>query len=294
MGPESAEIQIIRLIAAEAERDGNDEQVKALRESQLRLAYAEDMTIEPVAHEGKVLDVGLIRRISALIKSGNAAARENSKECLVFLDEALRLSEQANDIIRTGESHYALATAHLNVSAIRDPAKYKFHAGEALKAATSLGPLGLDLRARASVSLGNAIVEEQRLLEHHDPKRLSEAQKMLESGATTAQAGPITRGTAHNGLGNLYRILDDVQAAADEYLAACKEFEAAGDKRSLVAAQTNGALALGIIGRLTDAHSLALEAMAGLEEEQEIAPQLLPNLQAVLAAYDAKGPNDGE
>ena len=82
--------------------------------------------------------------------------------------------------------------------------------------------------------------------------------------------------------------------AADEYLAACKEFEAAkeieGTKatRSLLMAQTNGALALALSGRIEDALSLARGVIAALPQHQAIAPQLLPTLKAVLAEGERK------
>lgn len=265
MGPENAELHIIRLLAEEAERYGNEEQRNYLRELQLRVAYTEDKTIEVESGEGeekgKEFDIGRIRRIASLLKLGDAAASDNSSDCLTFYNEALRLAEEANDILRVGEIQYAIARAHLNVEALRDNAKYKFHARAAIKTALDLGPLGLDLRVRASVSLGNAIVLEQASLKQTDPEQLKEAREALMLGVTSDKVGSITKGTAHNGLGNLSRIEGDMQAAADEYLAACERFEAAGDIRSLRMAQGNAATALASIGRDEDASSLAAEAL---------------------------------
>jgi tetratricopeptide (TPR) repeat protein len=262
MGPENAAIHIVRLLAEEAKRDGDEEKSRALRELQVQIAYAHDTTITPVeADEGKEIDVGRIRRISSLLKLGDAAASDNSPDAIDFYSEALRLAEDPPDLLRLGEVHYAIARAYLNVTALRDPAKYEFHAREAIKAAAALGPFGLDLHVRASVSLGNAIVEEQRSREEPDSERLNQARKALTIGVTSENAGPITRGTAHNGLGNLYRIEKDLEAAADEYLAACKQFETAGDIRSLRAAQANAALTLASLGRTEDARSLAAEAL---------------------------------
>ena len=267
MGPENAAIHIVRLLAEEAKREGNEEQLRTLRELQVQIAYAQETTITPVeADKGKALDIGRIRRISSLLKLGDAAASDNSADALDFYSEALRLAEDPPDLVRLGEVHYAIARAYLNVTSLRDPAKYEFHAREAIKAAAALGPLGLDLHVRASVSLGNAIVEEQSSLAQPDPERLKEARKALTIGVTSENAGPITRGTAHNGLGNLYRIENNLEAAADEYLAACKEFEAAGDTRSLRAAQANAALTLASLGRVEDARSLAAEALKDAEQ----------------------------
>lgn len=265
MGPENAMLHIIRLVAEEAERDGDEEQVRALRDLQLLYAYSEDTTIEVLdsdkeSGKGKEIDVGRNRRISGLLERGDVAAGENSPDCLAFYNEALRLAEEGKDLIRLGEVHYAIAKAHLNVTALRDPAKYEFHAREAIKIGRDLGPLGLKLYVRASVSLGNAIVEEQRILEKPDPERLNEARQALTLGVTAENVGRIIRGSAHNGLGNLNRIEDDVEAAATEYLAACKEFEAAGDVRSLRLAQRNAAIALATLGKTEDALSLAQQA----------------------------------
>jgi hypothetical protein len=84
-------------------------------------------------------------------------------------------------------------------------------------------------------------------------------------GVDSDNVGSITKGTAHNGLGNLARIEGDMQAAADEYLAACKEFETAADIRSLRVAQASAAIALASIGRVEDASSLAKEALKPAE-----------------------------
>src|SRR5262249_3198567 len=189
--------------------------------------------------QGKEIDIGRIRRIAGLLKRGDAAASEDSADCLTFYNEALRLAEEPKDILRVGEIHYAIGRAHLNVTALRDYTKYEFHARAAIKEARDLGPLGSDLYVRALVSLGNAIVMQQTSLAQNDPERLKEALESLMVGVTAENVASTTKGTAHNGLGNLYRIKDDMHAAADEYLAACKEFEAAGDLRSLRSAQAN-------------------------------------------------------
>lgn len=262
MGPENAMIHIVRLLAEEAKREGDEEQLRALRELQVQLAHAQETTITPVdPDKGKEIDIGRIRRISSLLKLGDTAASDNSPDAIDFYNDALRLAEDPPDLLRLGEVHYAIAKAYLNVTALYDPAKYESHAREAIKAAAALGPPGSDLHVRASVSLGNAIVEEQSSLEQRDSERLNEARKALTLGVTAENVGPIVRGTAHNGLGNLYKIENDLEAAADEYLAACKEFEAAGDIRSLRAAQANAALTLASLGRAEDARSLAAEAV---------------------------------
>ena len=267
MGPENAELHIIRLLAEEAERHGDEERRKYLRELQLQIAYTEDKTIELASaeEEGKEMDIGRIRRIAGLLKRGDAAASENDADCLTFYNEALRLAEESKDILRVGEIHYAIGRAHINVTALQDVAKYEFHAREAIKAARELGPLGLDLKVRASVSLGNAILVEQMNLEQSDPERLAEAREALMLAVDSDNVGSITKGTAHNGLGNLSKLEGDMQTAADEYLAACKEFETAGDMRSLRPAQANAALALASIGRVEDARSLAEEALKPAE-----------------------------
>jgi hypothetical protein len=260
MGPESAELQLIRLLAAEAERDGNEELVQQLRELQMQVAYSTDVVIEPVDPEkGKGIDVGAIRRISSLIKRGDVAASQDSADCLNFYNEALRIAEESKDLLRIGEIQYAIAKAYLNVKELRDPEKYETHAREALKNANALGVIGADLSARASVSLGNALVEEQRERKPPDPKRMKEAYDALLLG-TAENVSHITRGSAYNGLGNLARIENNIQVAADRYLDACKEFEAAGDIRSLRAAQRNAAIVLSILGRDEDARNLARAA----------------------------------
>jgi hypothetical protein len=262
MGPENAELQIIRLLAEEAERAGDEEKRKFLRELQVQIAYSEDITIELTPdsgnEKGKEMDIGRIRKIASLIKLGDAAASDNSPDCLGFYNEALSLAE--DDLLRSGEIHYAIGAAYLNVLALRDPAKYEFHAREAIKIASALGPFGLGLYARASVSLGNAIVVQQITLKQNDPERRREALEALTLGMTSDKVSSNTKGAAHNGLGNLYRLEKNMQAAADEYLAACKEFEAAGDTRSLRKAQANASIALAAIGRREDASSLAGEA----------------------------------
>jgi len=261
MGPENATLHILRLLAEEAEREGNEEQAQALRDLQLQVAYSEDTTIQALdPGKEKDVDISRIRRISSLLKRGDVAARENSPESLVFYNEALRLAEEANDPERMGEVHLAIARTHLKVRALRDPMKYEFHARKAIKIARDLGALGLNLYVRASVSLGNAIVEGQHQLEQPDPKRLNEAREALRLGVTAENVEEITRGTAHNGLGNVYRIENDFEAAAAEYLAACKAFEAAGDTRSLRVAQRNAASALATLGKKEDALKLAQEA----------------------------------
>ncbi len=293
--PEDVTLQLVRLLAEEAERAGDEERVKALRELQLRVAYTEDVTLELLGHpEGKVLDVGRIRQISALLKRGDVAVREDSQECMAFYKEALKLAGSPRDILRVGEVHLAIARAHLHVTALRDPAESEFHAREAGKAALELGPLGLGLLPRASVSLGNAILEEQVNLEQPDRERLNEARQALVFATEASEAEAGTRAEAHNGLGNLSRMEGDMNAAADEYLAACKEFESAreaeshGVTRSLLLAQTNAAVALAMCGRLEDALSLARAAMEGLDKEPAIAPRLLPSLEAVVAACEPK------
>jgi hypothetical protein len=288
MGPESAALQIIRLIAHEAEREGNDVLVKELRELQLRTAYSEDVTVEPMTpKDGKEIDVGRIHRISALIKSGDVAANENSEECMIFYNQALSLAEDSTDLLRPGEIHLALARAHLNVTALRDAAKYEHHARKALNAAFALGPLGADLKVRASLSMGNAIIEEQRQQKQPAGDRLNEARDALIFAATAAEADANTRGSAHLGLGHLLRIEGDIHGAASEYLAGCKEFES-GDKRSLLKAQTHAAVALAESGKIKDAQTLALEAIAGLNQDPATALQLLPSLKGVLAAGESR------
>lgn len=267
MGPENAAIHIIRLLAEEAKHENDEERLRALRELQVQFAYAQDTTITPVeTDKGKEIDVGRIRRISSLLKRGDAAASDNSPDALDFYNEALQLAEDPPDLLRLGEVHYAIGRAHINVTALYDPAKYEFHALEARKVAASLRPLGLDLHVRASVSLGTAILEEQRHLEEPDPERLNEAEEALTIGVTSENASAITMGTAHNGLGNLYSIENDLEAAADEYLAACKAFEAAGEIRSLRITQANAARILALLGRDEDARSLAAEAAKGMEQ----------------------------
>jgi hypothetical protein len=289
--PENVTLQLTRLLAEEAERAGDEERVKALRELQLRVAYTEDVTLEIVGHpEGKVMDVGRIHRISALLKRGDVAVREDSQECMALYKEALGLASDPRDILRVGEVHLAVARAHLNVTALRDPAEGEFHARQAVNAALEQESMGLELLARASVSLGNAILEEQRNLEQPDLERLNEARQALEFAAQAAEADAGTRGEAHNGLGNLSRMEGDTDAAADQYLAACKEFESAkespGITRSLLIAQKNAAAALALCGRLEDALSLARAAIEGLENEPAMAPRLLPILEALVAACE--------
>jgi hypothetical protein len=232
------------------------------------------------------MDIGANRRISALLKSGDLAARNLAAECLGYYQEALDLAEQTNDVLRAGEVHLAIARAHLNVPAHRDPARYESHARQAISAGRSMGPFGASLAARGSLSLGNAIVEEQRQLPEADPERLEAAREALGFAATAEAAEATTRASARVGLGNLFTMADDHGAAAEEYLEACSEFEAAGDTRGLLMAQTNAALALARLGRLEDARGLAIEAVAGLAKDQAIAPRLLPTLQGVLAATE--------
>lgn len=263
MGPESAMLQIIRLLAEEAEHEGNEELLKTLRDLQLQFSYAEDTTIE--LPDGKEFDVGRIRKISSLLKRGDVAASEDSPDCLVFYNEALRLAEEEpKDLIRIGEVQYAIARAYLNVTGLRDPVKYEFHARETIKTALALGPLGSNLYVRASVSLGTAIIEEQYRVEHPNPERLEEAREALMLGVTAESVGEITRGTAHNGLGNLARLENDLQTALEEYLSACKDFEAVGDIRSLRVSQANAISVLSKLGKTEDALNIAREA--GLTE----------------------------
>lgn len=233
------------------------------------------------------MDIGAIRRISALLKSGDIAARNGAAECMALYQEALQLAEDTNDVLRGGEVHLAIARAHLNVAAHRSPEAYERHARLAIAAGRSMGPFGASLAARGSLSLGNAIVEEQRRLKPHVAERLDDARDALDFAATADAADPTTRASARVGLGNLLALEDADAEAAAEYLEACREFEAAGDVRGLLMAQTNAALALARAGRLQDARALALEAVAGLAKDPAIAPKLLPTLRGVLDATES-------
>ena len=285
MGPESAEFQIIRLAANEAEREGNQELEKALRELQTQIAYSEDLYLEWGGPDGsEQMDIGCIHRIMALLKQGDIAAREKSQECMTYYNEARRLADESNDMLRIGEVYLAMARGFLNVPALYDPVKYEYYARQAFDTGRYLGPFRADLVARASLSLGNAIVEQQRQLQSPEPGRLAEARQALTLAATADTSGQDTRGSARNGLGNLFVLVNDYPAASEEYLEACKEFEAAGDKRSLLGAQTNASRALAAVGRREDACNLALQALDGLRQEQSLVPQLLPILKAVLTA----------
>jgi len=77
---------------------------------------------------------------------------------------------------------------------------------------------------------------------------------------------------------------NDFRAAADEYLAACKEFEMDGDLRSLRKAQINTATVVIQCERFDDAYMLAIQAIADLEQEPSLPGQLRPILDAIIDA----------
>ena len=260
MGPESAEWQIAQLLAGESDRFGDHQAAAKLHQLAAAKAAAEETFIVNEAGE-KIMDVSRIRMISALIKLGDDAARNGSPECLTYYQDATRLAE--NDLLRRGEIQLAMARAFHNVPELRNSAKYEHFARLAFESGKEMGPLGKDLVARSKLSIGNAILEQLQASGDPNPQRASEARAAL---LYAAKSDAVTRASAHNGLGNYYSIMDNLLAAAKEYLLASSDFESLGDWKDCAAAQTNAARALLLGGKKDDARQVALEALQCLEE----------------------------
>ena len=287
MGPENVPFQMTRLQAEEAERTGDLDFARRLREQATQEAFGQNMTMTPVGPgapaEAKPLDLNLGPRFSALVKQGDALARSGSGDCLRLYSAACQIAADGGDSIRLAEAQLAIAHAYLNVAELYDPEAYERWARQALATAEPFASIDPDLFARCKLSVGSAILEATGRQVALTPERLAEARGSLLLAASSESTTPRTRAMARNSLGHLMRATEDLEGAAAAYLQASAEFEALTDWDAAAAAQANAAIVLSISGKNADAVSVALRAQATLEKAPDKRDQLAPILSAVLS-----------
>lgn len=211
------------------------------------------------------LDIDRNRRIRTLLKTGDSVKALGSAQCVEFYAEALRLSEENNDALRGGEAALALAKAYAYVASVRDYALAETFVTKAVMYGESMGPFGRELVVRAKLTHGNIIAESvqaQRLSNTqtqlaNTESWLESAMKLFKAVIASDDADDHTKAAARNGLGNAKSLAGDYAGAAQEYLAACRDYESIGDLATMLGPQSNAALALYNAGQFADAKSVA-------------------------------------
>jgi tetratricopeptide (TPR) repeat protein len=155
-------------------------------------------------------------------------------------------------------------------------------------------------RGKSLISLGNlalARFREARAAERPADelaRHVTDAVEAYEQGLALLPEHAVTdRGIAHNQLGLLFRNIGDTDRALDHYRQSIRDYEQAGNTFHAGQTRRNVALALGQAGRLADARSYAMAALANFESFGDRAADDIRKTQRLIEAIDQAAAEQG-
>lgn len=293
MGPESAPLHITRILALEAERQGDHALASRLYAIAARISFSEHAAMEPAGEpdtdssHATAYRISTNRRYSALVQKGDEAAYDGSPTCLGFYLEACDMAHSMSDKLRLVDVQLAIAQAYFNVPEMRNLSKCEEYARAALSSLSEFGFMEDSLVFQCKLSIGTAIVEQLRDGAPLDRRRVDEARASLFLASSAGANNPNIRASALNNLGLLMQVTGTAEQAADYYLRACAEWESVGLWEEVVTAETNAAGALVDAGKGAEAKNVARIAQDMLTLAPRMSARLAPILEDIVNAGDA-------